>query len=76
MAAAFQEKDPAARDRLLDQVYWDAAGELTSPTSPLSAAAALTYAIRLKIVIRRRALSTEAGNAVFDRLTAASRIEP
>ena len=76
VAAAFQENDPAARDRLLDQVYWDAAGELTSPTSPLSAAAALTYAIRLKIVIRRRALSTEAGNAVFDRLTAASRIEP
>lgn len=76
VAAAFQEKDPAARDRLLDLVYWDAAGELVSPTSPFSAAAALAYAIRLKIVVRRRALSAEAGNAVFDRLAAASRIDP
>lgn len=76
VATAFQEKDPAVRDRLLDQVYWDAAGALVPPASPLSAAAALAYAIRLEIVIRRRALSTEAGNAVFDRLTAASRIDP
>ena len=72
--AAFQEKDPAARDRLLDLVWWDAAGTLTPPASPLSAAAALTYAIRLGIVVRRRALSAEAGNAVFDRLAAASKI--
>lgn len=76
VTTAFQEKDPAVRDRLLDQVYWDAAGTLVPPASPLSAAAALAYAIRLEIVIRRRALSTEAGNAVFDRLTAASRIDP
>ena len=75
VAPAFQEKDPAVRDRLLDQVYWDAAGALVPPASPLSAAAALAYAIRLEIVIRRRALSTEAGNAVFDRLTAASRLD-
>ena len=75
VAAAFQEKNPAARDRLLDLVWWDAAGELTPPAAPLSAAAALTYAVRLGIVIRRRAASAEAGNAVFDALTAASRIE-
>ena len=75
VAAAFQEKDPAKRDRLLDQVRWDAAGELTPAASPLSAAAALTYAIRLSIVLRRQALSAEAGNAVFDRLTAATKLE-
>lgn len=74
VAAAFQEKDPAKRDRQLDQVRWDAAGELTPPAAPLSAAAALTYAIRLGIVLRRQALSAEAGNAVFDGLTAATRI--
>ncbi len=75
VAAAFQEKNPAARERLLDLVRWDAAGELTPVAAPLSAAAALTYAIRLEIVIRRRAVSAAAGNATFDRLTAASKID-
>ena len=75
VAAAFQEKDPARRDRLLDQVRWDAAGELTPAASPLSAAAALTYAIRLAIVLRRQTLSAEAGNEVFNRLTAATKLE-
>ena len=72
VTAAFQEKDPAKRERLLDQVRWDAAGELTPTASPLSAAAAFTYAIRLAISIRRSALGTDAGNEVFNRLTAAS----
>ena len=73
--AAFQEKDPSRRDHMLDQVRWDAAGELTPPASPLSAAAAYTYGIRLAIVLRRQALSAEAGNATFDALTAASKLE-
>ena len=72
VSAAFQEKDPARRDRLLDQVRWDAAGELTPAESPLSVAAAYTYAIRLEIVLRRAALAADAGNEVFNRLTAAS----
>ena len=65
-------QDPAKRERLLDQVRWDAAGELTPVASPLSAAAAFTYAIRLSISIRRTALGTDVGNEVFNRLTAAS----
>ncbi len=73
--AAFQEKDPAKRDRLLDQVYWDAAGELTPAAAPLSAAAAYTYGIRLALVLRRQALSPDAGNKVFDDLTAATKLE-
>ena len=73
--AAFQEKDPSRRDHMLDQVRWEAAGELTPPASPLSAAAAYTYGIRLAIVLRRQALSAEAGNATFDALTAASKLE-
>ena len=72
ITAAFQEKDPAKRERMLDQVRWDAAGELTPAASPLSTAAAFTYAIRLAISIRRTALVTDAGNEVFNRLTAAS----
>lgn len=74
-AAAFQEKDPARRERLLDQVLWDAAGELTPPAAPLSAAAVFTYAIRLGIVLRRAARDAAAGNDVFNRLTAASKID-
>lgn len=74
-AAAFQEKDPARRERLLDQVRWDAAGELTPPAAPLSTAAVFTYAIRLAIVLRRAARDTAAGNDVFNRLTAATKID-
>ena len=74
-AAAFQEKDPASRERLLDQVRWDAAGELTPPAAPLSTAAVFTYAVRLAIVLRRAARDTALGNDVFNRLTAATKIE-
>ena len=68
--ACFQEKDVARRDELLDRVWWDAAGELTPPSNPLGAGALATYAIRLKIALKRSKISTEAGNASFDRLTA------
>lgn len=68
--ACFQEKDVLKRDELLDRVWWDAAGELTPPTSPLGQGALATYAIRLKIALRRAKISTAAGNAAFDQLTA------
>lgn len=74
-AVAFQEKDPARRERLLDQVRWDAAGELTPPAAPLSTAAVFTYAIRLAVVLHRAARDVAAGNDVFNRLTAATKIE-
>lgn len=75
VAAAFQERDPERRDHMLDQVRWDAAAELVPVASPLSAAAALAYAIRLAIVLRRRRISVADGNETFSRLTAASRPE-
>lgn len=68
--AACAEKDPMKRDTALDRVFWDAAGELTPPTSPLSRGALQTYSIRLAIAIRRAARSTEAGNAALDKLLA------
>ena len=74
-AAVFQERDPARRERLLDQIRWDAAGELTPPAAPLSAASVFTYAIRLAIVLRRAARDAAVGNDVFNRLTAATKIE-
>ena len=68
--ACFQEKDVAKRDELLDRVWWDAAGELTPPSEPLGKGALATYAIRLKIALKRTKISKESGNAAFDRLTA------
>lgn len=72
--ACFQEKDVAKREEQLDKVWWDAAGELTPPAAPLGKGALLTYAIRLKLVLKRSLVSEEAGNAAFDKLTAASKI--
>ncbi len=66
--AAFAEKDPAVRDRLLDKVRWDAAGEMTPSTAPLSVGAAFTYRLRLEIAVKRQALSPEAGNKVLDSI--------
>lgn len=73
--ACFQEKDVARRDELLDKVWWDAAGEMTSPASPLGLGALATYALRLKIALRRATISPDAGSAAFDRLTAETKPE-
>ena len=70
VAACFQEKDVLRREELLDKAWWDAAGELTPPASPLGRGALATYALRLRIALRRDMISTEKGNAAFDRLTA------
>ena len=71
--ACFQEKDIARRDALLDKTWWDAAGELTDLASPLGRGALATYAVRLKIALKRSRASAEAGNAAFERLTAATK---
>ena len=74
--ACFQERDVAKRDELLDRVWWDAAGELTPPSEPLGKGALATYAIRLKIALKRSLISKDAGNASFDRLTAETKRQP
>lgn len=66
--ACFREKDVAAREKALDRVRWDAAGELTPPASPLGAGALATYAVRLKIALKTGAVSPEGGRGVFDRM--------
>lgn len=68
--ACFQEHDVMRREELLDRTWWDAAGELTAPTAPLGRGALATYAIRLKIALKRDGISKEKGNEAFDRLTA------
>ncbi len=72
---AFQEKDILKRETLLDKLWWDAAGELTDLTNPLGIGALQTYAIRLKIALKRDKISAHAGNAAFDRLTAETKRE-
>ena len=73
IVACFQEKDVARRDEMIDKVWWDAAGELTPPASPLGSGALATYAVRLKIALRRAKISKDAGAAAFDRLVAATK---
>ena len=75
VAACFLEKDVAQRDRLLDKVWWDAAEELTPPASPLGRGALATYAVRLRIAIKRSAISKERGGAAFDAITAGTKVE-
>lgn len=70
---AYAEKDIARREELIDRVWWDAAGELTDLTSPLGRGALATYAVRLKISLKRGRISRSAGNSAFDRLTAETR---
>ena len=72
--ACFQEKDVAKRDELLDKVWWDAAGELTPPAAPLGRGALATYALRLRIALKRAKISTAAGNSAFDRLTSGTKV--
>ena len=75
MTACFQEKDPLKREMLIDRVWWDAADTLTSVSNPLGAGALATYAIRLKIVLRRSAISHDKGHEAFDRLTSPTKRE-
>lgn len=72
--AAFQEKDPLKRDELLDRVWWDAAGELTPPASPLGKGALGTYAVRLKIALKRQLIDARKGGATFERLAQETQI--
>lgn len=65
--ACFAEKDVMRREELLDRVWWDAAGELTPPASPLGAGALATYAVRLRVALKRAKISVENGNQIFEK---------
>ena len=56
-------------------MWWDAAEELTPPASPLGRGALATYAVRLRIAIKRSAISKERGGAAFDAITAGTKVE-
>lgn len=67
--ACFQERDVAKREKLLDKVWWDAAGSLTDLVSPLGKGALATYAVRLKLLLKNSRYSPEAGEKALARLT-------
>ncbi|MBR4523802.1 MAG: hypothetical protein IKO64_06180 [Kiritimatiellae bacterium] len=73
--AAFQEKDPLKRDELLDRVWWDAAGELTPCASPLGKGALGTYAVRLKVALKRQLIDAGKGGESFERLAQETQIQ-
>ena len=70
VASCFQEKDPMKRQTLLDRVWWDAAGELADPASPLGLGALAAYAVRLRLAIGRSRISQEEGMAAVDSAAA------
>ena len=69
IAECFQEKDPGRREDLVDKVFWDAAGTLASPSSPLGAGALKAYAARLRIALKRAKASKDEGLRLFENLT-------
>lgn len=64
--ACFAESDPAKRQDMLDKTWWDAAGELADPASPLGEGALAAYAVRLAIALRRDAADARKGLEIFD----------
>ena len=75
VAACFQEKDVARRTEMIDRVWWDAAGELAPPASPLGEGALAAYAVRLGIALKRAGISRDRGLAVFDAMAKAGRLD-
>lgn len=73
VAACFRETDPAERERLLDKVRWDVAGELAKPSDPLGFGALAAYAARLEIATRRDRISSREGAEAFSRLLASAK---
>ena len=67
-AAAFAEKSPMARENALDRMWWDAAGEMTPPESPLSKGALFTYSVRLDVVLRRNRIARDSGREIVGQL--------
>ena len=70
--ACFQEKDVAKRDEMLDRVWWDAAGELTPPASPLGECAlAEERPVRRELRDAEAVLDFDAVGARVENLTIA-----
>ncbi|MCL1888136.1 MAG: DUF2764 domain-containing protein [Kiritimatiellaeota bacterium] len=65
--AAFQLADPAARDTALERLRWDIAEEF-SGVDPMMLQALFGYAAKLRICLRRTAMTQEAGAAIAKKI--------
>ena len=65
--AAFQLGDPEARDTALERLRWSVAEELQG-TDPMALGAVFGYAAKLRVSLRRAAMTQEAGGAVAEQL--------
>jgi hypothetical protein len=65
--AAFQLADPAARDTALDRLRWSVAEELQG-VDPMSIGAVFGYAAKLRINLRRAAMTPDVGGAIAEKI--------
>ena len=65
--SAFQSADPLARDTALDRLRWRKAEEMEG-LDPMSRDALFAYAVKLRISLRRAAMTREAGLAALDTI--------
>lgn len=68
VAEAFQRPDPLERQRAIERVAWDLAGELAAG-EPFGSAVVLAYGLRLRQVERWAAMDGTAGMAVVNERT-------
>jgi len=68
---AFQEPDPLKREKELDKIRWLITEGLQG-TDPLDIKVVFTYALKLAVLSRWRALSPDQGRASFQKLTQTS----
>jgi len=61
--------DPLARDTALDRLRWNKAGEMEGLV-PMTLDALFAYAVKLRISLRRSAMTREAGLAKLDEMAA------
>ena len=65
--AAFELKNPAARDAALERLKWEIVEKLVG-FDPMSRDAVFGYAVKLKICLRRAAMTREAGLEVSQKI--------
>jgi len=72
VAEAFQKPSPLERERVLDTLLWERAGELAG-YDPFAREALLVYALRLRIAERRASLNEETG---MDNIRSRAAVRP
>jgi hypothetical protein len=67
VAAAFELPDPLARDTALERLRWDVA-ETLQGLDPMARDVVFAYAVKLRMCLRRAAMTQEAGLALATKI--------